>query len=769
MRRLKHQHIAQVFAYSFILLALLCPARLAASQTIDQVDWQSFLSEQDMVWNHLPKNWKEAPFLGNGEMGSMIYQIDKQTLRWDVGCSAVHDHRPFEDDDFKEKNVVVLNRGRHFIGHLQVKFPEDLTGGSARLNLWDAIATGTVESAGGNAEWTSLVHAEQPVLYIELEAEGALQDVAIHYIPEEARSPRAVRAKVPREPANPPPIVSELPDGVQLAVHNLHAGGQTAVAWKQVRKGKSLRLLLSVQHSYPSQDAQDQAVEAVRTAVTTREQQWLAMHRDWWHNYYPQSFISTGESYWDSFYWAQQYKLASATRDKGWIMDNQGPWLQPTAWNACWWNLNVQVAHSGITTANRRGMGSALSHRLDINRDNLALNVAEPYRADSYAIGRSTSGWDLLGHAGQPGAGRPPMDPKIGRECGNLLWALHNVDMEYRYWLDTDLRDRVLYPLLVRAVNYYRHFLKVEADGYLHLPETYSPEYRRARDCTYDIDLLRWANERLLQLAAEKGLRLEDEPLIKEWQKIRETLTPVHVNETGRMIGKNVALTSPHRHWSHLLAIYPLRTLTPETEEDRALILRSLDQWHSFKRPGAGYSVTGGACMAALLGDGERAYNFINRLKSFLHTNTFYSEAGGLPVIETPLHGATAIQEMLLQSWGGRLRIFPAVPAAWADAQFHQLRGEGAFLVSARREQQQTQWVYIQAEAGGAVEVTPQIPDAQWIASGNAQVSALENGVYQIETAPGEKVLFWPKGTPRPNLAVTPVTQRDQPHRFGKP
>lgn len=774
MPRLKTQRFIRFFACSFLLSALLCPAPLPAAQSIDQVDWQSFLSEQDMVWNRLPKNWKEAPFLGNGEMGSMIYQIDKRTLRWDVGCSAAHDHRPFEKDDFKEKNVVVLNRGRHFIGHLQLKFPEELTAGSARLNLWKALANGTAKSAGGEAEWTSLVHSEEPILYIELETKGALQDTEINYIPEEARSPRAVRAKLPREPANPAPLVSKLPDNVQLVVHNLHAGGQTAVAWKQVKVDNKIQFWLSVQHSYPNNDAQELAVEAVRAAVNRCEQvsggaAWLKAHQRWWHNYYPQSFISTGDPYWDSFYWAQQYKLACATRDKGWIMDNQGPWLQPTAWNATWWNLNVQVAHSGITTANRRGMGSALSHRLDIHRDNLALNVAEPYRADSYAIGRTTSGWDLLGHAGQPGAGRPPMDPKIARECGNLLWALHNVDMEYRYWLDTDLRDRVLYPLLVRAVNYYRHFLEEEADGYLHLPETYSPEYRRARDCTYDIDLLRWGNQRLLQLAAEKGLSLEDEPLIAEWQKIDKKLTPVHVNETGRMIGKGVALTSPHRHWSHLLAIYPLRTLTPEAEEDRALILRSLDQWHSFKRGGAGYSVTGGACMAALLGDGERAYSFINRLKSFLHSNTFYSEAGGLPVIETPLHGGTAIQEMLLQSWGGRLRIFPAVPSAWPDIQFHQLRGEGAFLVSARREKEQTQWVYIQSEAGGVVEVAPQIPDAQWSASGNAQVHALEDGIYQIKATAGEKVLFWPKGTPRPSIAVTPIEARGKPHRFGKP
>jgi hypothetical protein len=38
-----------------------------------------------------------------------------------------------------------------------------------------------------------------------------------------------------------------------------------------------------------------------------------------------------------------------------------------------------------------------------------------------------------------------------------------------------------------------------------------------------------------------------------------------------------------------------------------------------------GYSVTGGASIAAILEDGDRAYEFLNRPKPFLHPNTLYS------------------------------------------------------------------------------------------------------------------------------------------------
>jgi hypothetical protein len=730
------------------------------------------MAEQDMHWKKLPTKWFEGPFLGNGEQGTLMYKLDDRTLRWDVGCSAAHDHRPTDENDRVTKNATVLNRGRLFIGHLRLELPADVTESKARLSLWDAEATGTLSSKGGTAEWATLVHATEPVMRFDLAAMGALKGAKFVYVAEEARNPRAVRAltlKKPRNelrvPANPSPVLATLGDGVQTAVHNLHAGGQTAVAWFQKKEGGTTRLWLSVQHSFPGTDAEGQAVAAVRAAVAADQAAWVQAHRDWWHGYYPQSFVSVGDVYWDSFYWIQQYKLACATRDKGWIIDNQGPWLQPTAWASIWWNLNAQLSHSGGYVANRRGMVSAMSHRLDINRDNLALNVAEPYRADSYAIGRSSSGWDLLGPAGQP-SGREGMDANIGRETGNLLWALHNVDLECRYWQDAQLRDDVLYPLLTRAVNYYRHFLVENKDGQLGLPETYSPEYRQAADCTYDIDLLGWSVDRLLELASDKGLSEKDEPLIPVWKEIQAKLVPAHVDEaTGRMIGRGVKLTGRHRHWSHLMAIFPLRTLTPEAPADRELIDRSLTHWHSFGRA-MGYSFTGGACMAALLGDGERALEFLNGLKSYLQSNTFYSEIG-LPVMETPLHGATAMQEMLLQSWGGCLRIFPAVPSDWPEVQIHQLRGEGAFLVSARREKGSTQWVLVKSEAGGGVVVDPAMAEAQWIASNGAQVKKDGSGLCTIEMSPGDWILFWPKGAVRPTPAVAPVAPHGKEHHFG--
>jgi len=36
--------------------------------------WAGFLRAQDLLWTRLPTLWHEGPFLGDGQLGSMIYQ-----------------------------------------------------------------------------------------------------------------------------------------------------------------------------------------------------------------------------------------------------------------------------------------------------------------------------------------------------------------------------------------------------------------------------------------------------------------------------------------------------------------------------------------------------------------------------------------------------------------------------------------------------------------------------------------------------------------------
>lgn len=66
---------------------------------------------------------------------------------------------------------------------------------------------------------------------------------------------------------------------------------------------------------------------------------------------------------------------------------------------------------------------------------------------------------------------------------------------------------------------------------------------------------------------------------------------------------------------------------------------------------------------------------------------------------------ASAIQEMLIQSHAGVIRIFPAIPGDWQDVAFHRLRTEGGFLVTARMENGELTELEVEATVDRHAEV----------------------------------------------------------------
>lgn len=522
---------------------------------------------------------------------------------------------------------------------------------------------------------------------------------------------------------------------VQVYHQTLLAGGETATGWQVVEHGNSKRLITHISHSYPQNTAIDQAVSVIEEIIPVDKDTLLTQHQDWWHQFYPKSFLSIPDKKLESFYWIQLYKLASATRAEGALIDNQGPWLQETPWPGTWWNLNVQLTYWLSNASNHTELNYSLINTLADHQDVLIENVPEPYRHNSAGISRST---------GQIPAGRVPMpvihEADLGKwnpEIGLLPWACHNLWLHYRHTMDKDMLREKLFPILKRATNYYIHFLEKDSLGKYHLPYTRSPEYATARDCNFDLALLKWSCQTLLE--ADQILSLND-PLTNKWKDIVENLVDFPEDpEDGFLIGKDVPYSSSHRHYSHLLMIYPLYLVNVDQPEGKERIQRAISHWHSYPDQLRGYSYTGAASMYAAINEGDSALAYLNKLfGEWLLPNTLYRESG--PVIETPLSGGQAIVDMLLQSWGGKIRIFPAVPSKWADVSFHRMLAEGGFEVSASRQDGKTQFVHVKSLAGEpcVVKVHMDMP---------VKVIGLEKSSYRW-VSPDELELDLQKGKP---------------------
>ena len=151
-------------------------------------------------------------------------------------------------------------------------------------------------------------------------------------------------------------------------------------------------------------------------------------------------------------------------------------------------------------------------------------------------------------------------------------------------------------------------------------------------------------------------------------------------------------------------------------------------------------------------------------LDVFLSVNTLYRESG--PVIETPLSGAQSIHDMLLQSWGGKIRVFPAVPDAWQDVAFDGLRTEGAFKVSANRKAGKTEFIQVKSLAGEPCILVTDIARLSLKAKRHLEVKQLDEHTYQVDLQKGEEMLVYPEGT-SPDLIIRPI-QNTSIHCFGK-
>ncbi|NOU88721.1 DNRLRE domain-containing protein [Paenibacillus sp. LMG 31460] len=718
------------------------------------INWSDFLSRSDMVWGQLPSKWEEGVFLGNGLLGTMFWQEEAaKKLNFEVSRTDVFDHRKGYDPLF--------SGGRLPNGHFELGYVGGNPTGDMRLSLWNAEANGKVLTDQGSISINSFAHASQNVIVLDVTTTGSESGYTWTWKPDASKS---TRYNPPADYVAYPTQTQEAVGDVQVSVQSMPENtiyhtdgqgvGQYATAWKfKTIDANHKQIYISEGFSYPGTTAKQEAVDAVNNAAAIDINSLRASHQVWWHDFYPKSFVTIPDAKKESYYWIQLYKLASATRGDKPIMDLLGPWFKPTGWPGVWWNMNNQFTYAPLYASNHSDLGNSLVNALYDKRAALAANAA-PYSSDSYAIGRQ-GGIDL----------KLPVTQY--NEPGNLAWALQNVWMQYKTTMDNSLLNDKLFPLMKGSLNYFVHILGTKkADGKYHLPNSYSPEYGSAPDANYSLAPLKWLCKAIIEANGRLGL---NDSIAVTAQDILTNLTPYPTDPTyGFMIGQGLNLTTSHRHDSHLLMIHPFFDYTYDDATQGALIDQSVDHWLGLPSSFAGFSYPVAAILESLRNNGDAAIPYLNSLLSSSRPNTMYMEASG-PVIETPLYFDKAIQEMLMQSYNGMIRIFPAVPTAWQDTQFHQMLAEGGFQVSAKRQGGLTQFVRVQSLAGEPLKIKTGLSGTVK-AYGNRtfNVTDLGNGVVQVDLQKDESVILY-AGSSLPDLTISPVAVPDKINAWGIP
>ncbi len=694
------------------------------------IDWPSFMAQHDLIWEDLPLQWNEGAFVGNGQVGMMVYtSLKDNQIVFHIGRQDVTDHRKAPNLKSSlgiDSANVMFDYPRLDIGKAVLCPAGKILSGTFRQDLWNAEIRATINTSLGTISFRAFTPYNRMLNIVEVTSTEKNGGVAAPYQwifkAGNPASPRAIALPNLKESkeyiTNPTPVI-EKKDGTTICIQSLLAGGDYATAWME-KKGNSTgesTLFISTANEVPASGVSAKiAQQTINDAAKQSMSALLETHRSLWHKYYQKSFLSIPDGRIESFYWIQLYKLATCSRVDGPAIDLFGPFFRTSQWPGIWWNLNIQLTYWPVYASNHLELGENFINLIDSQFDGLL---------------KKSNG------------------PKIG----DFAWTMHNYWLQYRYAGDWKAIQEKWVPKAMKIATCFEQFEVRNAQGKIELVPLGSPEYKGFAtfpNTTYNLSLIRWLLNALIESNEKANANTEE---VAKWKQTLTDLVPFPVDSNGLMIGSNQSVDMSHRHFSHLLGLYPLFQLNPDSPEDRALVDKSVVHWHKIENGKglAGYSYTGAASLYAALGRGNDANDILQHFLtgsigiSQLLANTFYVEAGGRnPVIETPLSAAASTMELLLQSWGGKVRIFPAVPDKWRETSFYHLRAQGGFLVSAARNNGKTAWISVKSLAGEPCVV--KVPDwnnaVQTSKGSKIEITNIGKGEFKIALKAGQEILL---------------------------
>jgi len=737
----------------FNLLFLFISLQGYAQSSNNNINWTAFMQEQRLNWDSISDNYYTGILLGNGQLGTNIYKENNHAIRFDIGRSDVTDQRPHNSDTVAFEQL--LSRPRLPIGKMLLNTKGEISAADMQLDIYNAESSGTITTTKGTIHFFAYVPTGQDVIVVKVYGTGNEKNIQWQWVGEESISPRITSQSKKNgiiDYLNNPGFVEKDSAGYHISHQPLLYSNGYTTAYTTKQAADTSILLLSVGNAVEvNKSATAEAIQFINNYLAQPEITVLQNHRDWWHHFTKQSLISIPDARMQGYYWMEQYNMASATRAGKPMVDLMGPWYKSkTPWPAIWWNLNTQLAYSSIFASNHLELGRSLFDAFYNNQNTLIKNAPVKWQYDAAAVNRISS-YDL--HS-------PVLNDEIENgkfEPGNLTWALFYYHKYFLYSKDTNELQTRIFPLLKRSVNFLIHLLNKDDQGIYHMVNSFSPEYADAIDAHYSLSALKWGLKTLIN--TDQLLKSNDLDRQK-WEEILIHLPPYYTNEKGYLIGKDKELLTGHRHFSHLMMIYPYREVSLTDSATLAIANKSTDYWISMNKKFRGYSYVAASSMASLLNKGNLAYNFLDTfLLKHSEVNGLYAEAG--PCFETP-HGMTnSLLEMLLQSQEPIIQVFPAIPDAWEEASFVNLRAEGAFLVSAARKSGQTALVIVQSEKGGATTIITTMPaNAINVSSNmgkpNYQLKVQNNKSYiTINTKVGEAITISHKNFP--TTVISPV------------
>ena len=698
-------------------------------------------SAHDLVFTDLASSWDEGIPLGNGMMGALVWEKEGK-LRIALDRADLWDLRPMENvyKEVLNYSWVYKNWKENTYGKVQKAFdePYDRAAGPSKIPVaaleFPIGDFGPVESVRlfthhglcqirwENGTFMELfMDPENPVGWFRITGAEAGQEVTLV----------------------PPPYTLD----ADTSSRNMVTGGQdlrrldypagellneaTSLSYKQEgwngfsyevhcdleRDQEIITGCWSISAHYPDQDPQLSAAAYLDKAGSSYERSRIEL-LNWWEQYWSRSSITLPDPILEKQWYLEMYKFGAAARQGAPPISLQAVWTADNGNLPPWkgdfhHDLNTQLSYWPAYSGNQLDLEKGFLDWLWSIRDEGKKYTQWFYEADGLNIPGVTT---LTG---------VPMGGWIQYSFGPTVsaWLGQHFYLHWKYSQDESFLKERAYPWIREVAIFLDQIALQDQSGKRRLLLSSSPEiFDNSREAwfeettNYDLALIRFTYSAAAELASELGKQEEAE----QWKRILSQWPQLAVDpESGLMFAPGFPYHESHRHFSHLMAFHPLGMVDmshgPAGQEIIRNTLRNLEKHGPDWWTGYSYSWLGNLYARAF--EGENAARALKdfatcfTLPSSFHVNGDQSGTGKSKMTYCPftLEGnfafAAGIQEMLLQSHTGIIRVFPAIPESWSDVSFQTLRTEGAFLVSAIKEKGVVTQVEITAEKGGTLHL----------------------------------------------------------------